>query len=184
MKSQKFITFSASLLSMTLVMTGCATAGQKSTISENKMPKHTKTMGKFHHQNKHNFRKNREKHSDNHEYHMKKFSKDAMMHGRKNHMAELNLTDEQKNQIKLLNAQHTNKMVQIRATLKQHDENIAKQKQARADNETLINLYQQKQAVKEQLFALRQQQQQQFMNILTPEQQLKLYENCSKGLPR
>lgn len=70
-----------------------------------------KKMGNFHHKNKHNFRKNREKHSDNHEYHMKKFSKDVIMHGRKNHMAELNLTDVQK--IKLLNAQQANKMAQI-----------------------------------------------------------------------
>lgn len=84
------------------------------------MPKNMKKMGNFHHKNKHNFRKNREKHSDNHEYHMKKFSKDVIMHGRKNHMAELNLTDVQKKSNKItqrsISQQNGTNLSHIKAT--------------------------------------------------------------------
>ncbi|MFW2176931.1 MULTISPECIES: Spy/CpxP family protein refolding chaperone [unclassified Moraxella] len=93
------------------------------------------------------------------------------------HMDELGLTDAQKTQLEQLRTQNQTKMQQLHTTLQQYDDNIAKQKQAGASTATLLALHKQKQAVMEQFFSLHQQQQQQFLNILTPEQQLKLYES-------
>lgn len=51
---------------------------------------------------------------------MKKFSKDVIMHGRKNHMAELNLTDVQKKSNKItqrsISQQNGTNLSHIKAT--------------------------------------------------------------------
>lgn len=93
------------------------------------------------------------------------------------HMANLDLTDAQKTQVTQLHTQHQAQTQQLRNTLQQYDANIDAQKKAGANTTTLLNLYKQKQAELDKFMTLRQQQQQQFLNILTPEQQLKLFEN-------
>lgn len=106
--------------------------------------------------------------------------KEGMKDGKKdkrNPMAELNLSETQKAQLKTLREQNKAKMEQLHTTLKQYDANIEAQKKAGASTATLLGMHQQKQAVMQQFFALHQQQQQQFMNMLTPEQQLKFYES-------
>lgn len=96
-------------------------------------------------------------------------------------MQELNLTDAQKIQLEQLRTQNQAKMQQFKAQLDQMDANIATQKAAGASTATLLGLYQQKQATMDQFFAMHQQQRQQFINILTPEQQLKMYESQGRG---
>lgn len=95
-------------------------------------------------------------------------------------MADLNLTDTQKAQLEQLRTQNKAKMEQFKTQLDQMDSNIATQKAAGASTATLLSLYQQKQAVMDQFFAMHQQQRQQFVNILTPDQQLKLYESQNR----
>lgn len=102
------------------------------------------------------------------------------MMGRKG-MQELNLTDAQKAQIEQLRTQNKAKMQQFKTQLDQMDANIKAQKTAGASTTTLLNLYKQKQAVMDNFFVMHQQERQQFINILTPEQQLKMYEHQGRG---
>lgn len=105
--------------------------------------------------------------------------KGGMMGGKG--MQALNLTDAQKSQLEQLRNADKAKMAQFKTQLDQLDKNIATQKAAGASTATLLGLYQQKQAVMNQFFAMHQQQRQQFMNVLTPEQQLKMYESQNRG---
>ncbi len=164
MQPKQIAILTSSLLGLTLAVTGCSTANSQTIDPAHRMVNHNgdRPMGaKMHHWG------------------------DKMKGGMMGHsmggMAELNLTDTQKAQLKTLRDQNQAKMQQLHATLKQYDDNIAAQKSAGASTATLLGLYQQKQAVMQQFFALRQQQQQQFMSILTPEQQLKFYESRGKG---
>lgn len=100
------------------------------------------------------------------------------MQARKNQMmASLNLTDAQKAQVQQLRTQQVAQMQQLQASMRQIDANIDAQKKAGAAATNLVSLYQQKQALKEQATAMHKQHQQQLLRILTPEQQLKFYEN-------
>ena len=96
-------------------------------------------------------------------------------------MKGLDLTATQQAQFEQLRVQNQAKMAQFKAQLSQIDANIATQKAAGANTATLLGLYQQKQTVMDQFFVMHQQQRQQVISLLTPEQQLKLYENQGRG---
>lgn len=165
MQRKQTAVFASSLLGLTLAVTGCSTANSQTIDPANRMVQHNgdRPMGeKMHHRGD-------------------KMKGGMMGHGMGG-MTELNLSDAQKAQLKTLREQNQAKMQQLHATLKQYDDNIAAQKKAGASTASLLSLYQQKQAVMQQFFTLRQQQEQQFMSVLTPEQQLKFYESRGKGM--
>lgn len=160
------------LVGLTLSMTACATTSatntnpmagqavenrhQRHEMMERRMSEHRGKMGMWHH--------NKGKPMD--------------MEARKNQMmASLNLTDAQKAQVKQLRTQQVAQMQPLKASMRQINANIDAQKKAGAAATSLVSLYQQKQALKEQATALHKQHQQQLLRILTPEQQLKFYEN-------
>lgn len=148
-----------SLLGLTLAVTGCTTTN----ASPSPMPKEGKMMG---HDGQ------RGAHGEGKGHMWQKEGKGGM--GRL--LTDLNLTDTQKAQMQQLRTQNQAKMQQVKAQLDQMDATIASQKAAGASSATLLNLYQQKQAVMNQFFAMHQQEKQQFMSILTPDQQLKVYQ--------
>lgn len=173
-KSKRPLIISVSLLGLTVAMTGCATSksNQSTNNPEQKMMQHHQSADT----------------RPDFDNRWGKPQHDEMMQGHKKHRqhqgfdkqdfdAQLNLTEAQKKQIEQLKNQNKAKIEQLHSTLKQFDDNIAKQKQAGASDATLLSLHKQKQETMQQFFVLRQQERQQFLNILTPEQQLKFYEN-------
>lgn len=161
----------ASLLAISLIGTGCATAnGNPHTM----IPAHAAAA---HGDSKHAGKKHKEG------KHHKAFGKAEREDGR-NNLAALNLSEAQKAQLQQLRAQHQTQLQQLHTNLKQLDDTIVKQKQAGASNTSLLALYQQKKAVMQQANTLRLQQQQQFLAVLTPEQQLKWYETHAQGMKK
>lgn len=161
----------ASLLSMGLALTACANSNATSQAPE------AKAMPKTHpHHHKADMK------GENPHAHMKMDSNphkhmDMMAH---HHFDKLALTDAQKKQIEALTAQNKTKIEQLHASLAEQEKNIKKQTEAKADTATLLKLYQQKQATVEELTNLHKNAQKQFIAILTPEQQLKIYEGHKK----
>ena len=154
--------FTGVLLSLGLVVTGCASTNAQTQGKDSQaMPKH---------EQKHHFKKDVDK----------KFEKKGDKDG--HHFDKLNLTDAQKQQLETLRKQNDDKMKQLHDSLKQQDANITKQKQAGASTATLLALHQQKQATMDSLKALHETAEKQFMSILTPEQQLQMYEAHGKGM--
>lgn len=166
-KQPVFLT--ASLLGLTLAATGYANAASNNPApTKTSMQQDAKSAPMGDNQQ-------RGGHNDKNDHDGKKMGgKEGMM---QRQMEALNLTSTQKTQIEQLRSDNQAKMQQLQATLKQYDDNIDTQKKAGANTATLLDLYKQKQATMDQFFSLRQQQQQQFLNILTPEQQLKLFES-------
>lgn len=161
----------ASLLSMGLALTACANSNATSQAPE------AKAMPKAHaHHHKADMK------GANPHAHMKMDSHahkhmDMMAH---HHFDKLDLTDAQKKQIDALKEQNKGKIEQLHTSLAEQEKNIRKQKEANASTTTLLNLYQQKQATVEELTNLHKNAQKQFIAILTPEQQLKMYEGHKK----
>lgn len=160
--------FASSLLGLTLAVTGCSTANSQN-LNQNSDPAKRIIPKDARHADGEKMANRMDK------------LKDGMKHNR---MAQLDLSDAQKTQLQALRQQTEVQMKQLNTTLKQYDDNIAAQKKAGASTATLLGLYQQKQAVMQQAMTLRQQQEQQFISILTPEQQLKFYENQGHKLPK
>lgn len=158
---------SASLLGLSLAVTGCS-----STTAQPMYPKDGNMIGDH---------RGYDKKADRHDGKWGGHGKEGMKGGMSHPMAELNLTDTQKAQIAQLRTQNQARMQQFKTQIDQMDANIAAQKAAGASSATLLNLYKQKQAMMEQFFAMHQQEKQQFINILTPDQQLKLYESRGRG---
>lgn len=103
-------------------------------------------------------------------------------HGSKrgNGWKDLDLTATQQAQIEQIKARYDAAKKQLKATIAQQEATIAQQKQAGANTATLLALHQQRQNSVEQMMALKKQQRQQMLSILTPEQQLKFYEQQDK----
>lgn len=93
---------------------------------------------------------------------------------------DLNLTAAQQAQLDQIKARYDAAKKQLKATIAQQEATIAQQKQAGANTATLLALHQQRQNSVEQMMALKKQQRQQMLSILTPEQQLKFYEQQGK----
>lgn len=159
------------VLGLTLAMAGCSTMSQNASpamerhdgqnytkigMMDHRMGEHHGKMGMWRHQ----------------------MGGAPDMHARMNQlMASLNLTDTQKAQVQQLHSQHAAQMQQLQTNMQQINANIAAQKKAGASTATLVSLYQQKQALMDQMMAMYKQHQHQLMQILTPEQQLKFYEH-------
>lgn len=148
-------TFTASILALTLAVTGCAnTNANNHHAKAGVMPHQHMPKDAPHHQHgEHNM---------------------GDMHG--HHFERLNLTDAQQKQLEALKNQTHGKMQQLHTQAKQQDETIAKQREAKASTATLLTLYQQKQATMDEMKALHDASEKQFMAILTPEQQLQMYQ--------
>lgn len=140
-----------SLLSLGMIVSGCANANSNTTNTK-PMPVHPVKMDK----------------TDHHKGKM-----DKMPH---HHFDKLNLTDDQKAQLETIHKQNHEKMEQLHAKLKTQADNIKKQKEANANTATLLALYEEKQTTVEELADLHKNAQKQFMSILTPEQKLSMYE--------
>lgn len=162
---KKPLLVSASVLGLTLALSACSTTPQE---ANGYNTQDGRMMGHHQHGDDRDGRGD-DDHGDRHGH-------GGMRGGMGHGMKDLNLTDAQKAQIQQLREQQKVQRQQFKATMAQYDANIAQQKQAGASADTLLNLYKQKQAAMEQGMASMQQQKQQFMNILTPEQQLKLYQ--------
>ncbi|OBX79886.1 hypothetical protein A9308_04470 [Moraxella atlantae] len=93
---------------------------------------------------------------------------------------DLNLTAAQQAQFDQIKARYDVARKQLKATIAQQEATIAQQKQAGANTATLLALHQQRQNSVEQMMALKKQQRQQMLSVLTPEQQLKFYEQQGK----
>lgn len=93
---------------------------------------------------------------------------------------DLNLTAAQQTQLDQIKARYDAAKKQLKASIAQQEATIAQQKQAGANTATLLALHQQRQNSVEQMMALKKQQRQQMLSILTPEQQLKFYEQQGK----
>ena len=93
---------------------------------------------------------------------------------------DLNLTAAQQTQFDQIKARYDAAKKQLKASIAQQEATIAQQKQAGANTATLLALHQQRQNSVEQMMALKKQQRQQMLSILTPEQQLKFYEQQGK----
>lgn len=144
-----------SLLSLGMIVSGCANSNPtavKPATDSKPMPAHAMKMDK----------------ADHHHKGMDKMAK--------HHFDKLDLTDAQKKQLETIHKQNHENMEQLHAKLKTQADNIKKQKEAGANTTTLLALYQEKQATVEELANIHKNSQKQFMNILTPEQQLKMYE--------
>lgn len=151
-----------SLLAM-LALTGCATSNANSTADSKVMPKdHYHAHGKYEKDAKNPH------HDMNPHKHM-----DMMAH---HHFDKLDLSDAQKKQLADLKEQNKAKIEKLHASLAEQEKNIKKQKEANASSATLLKLYQQKQATVDEMTELHKNAQKQFFAILTPEQQLKMYE--------
>lgn len=161
----------ASLLSMGLALTACANSNTTSQAPEAKaMPK-----AQYHHAHGKS-----EKDVKNPHHGMDKHAHKNMDMMTHHHFDKLDLTDAQKKQIEALIAQNKTKIEALHTSLAEQEKNIKKQKEANASTTTLLNLYQQKQATVEELTNLHKNAQKQFIAILTPEQQLKMYEGHKK----
>lgn len=103
-------------------------------------------------------------------------------HGSKrgNGWKDLDLTATQQTQLDQIKARYDAAKKQLKATIAQQEATIAQQKQAGANTATLLALHQQRQNSVEQMMTLKKQQRQQMLSILTPEQQLKFYEQQDK----
>lgn len=149
-------TLTASLLALTLAVTGCANTNANSNHHAKAGAMPHKQMPKDAHHHQHNGHK--------------------MGEMRGHHFERLNLTDAQQKQLEALETQTHGKMQQLHTQAKQQDETIAKQREAKASTATLLALYQQKQATMDEMKALHDASEKQFMAILTPEQQVQLYQ--------
>ncbi|WP_394262083.1 Spy/CpxP family protein refolding chaperone [Moraxella boevrei] len=149
-------TLTASLLALTLAVTGCANTNTNSNHHAKAGAMPHKQMPKDAHHHQH----------DGHK----------MGEMRGHHFERLNLTDAQQKQLEALKKQNHGKMQQLHTKAKQQDETIAKQREAKASTATLLALYQQKQATMDEMKALHDASEKQFMAILTPEQQLQMYQ--------
>lgn len=167
LNNKHFLT--ASLLSMGLVLTGCATNNNAHGSQYDKS-----SMSKTHY---HGHGKS-DKAIKNPHHDMKDHKNmDMMAH---HHFDKLALSDTQKKQLEALTAQNKTKIEQLHASLAEQEKNIKKQTEAKADTATLLKLYQQKQATVEEMSELHKASQKQFFAILPPEQQLQMFEGHKK----
>ncbi|WP_161600315.1 Spy/CpxP family protein refolding chaperone [Moraxella macacae] len=88
----------------------------------------------------------------------------------------LNLSKTQQQQLQALKNQNQSKMQNLHAKMQQQDANISKQRETKADSTALLASYQQKQAIIDEMITLNREGEKQFMAILTPEQQLQVYQ--------
>lgn len=102
---------------------------------------------------------------------------DMMAH---HHFDKLALTDAQQKQIDAITAENQAKIEQLHTSLAEQEKNIKMYSDAKADTATLLKLYQQKQATIEQMSDLHKASEKQFIAILTPEQQLQMYQGHKK----